>query len=856
MIYFEVEFAVFQNWGAKMKSRIPTLFRWGAIALMVGTLGACGSSNDSTPTAPVVPVVPAAPAAIVTPPTAEAVAAAAVASSETCSLCHAGSTPLARSGPGHQADFDQLYQNGVYKITAINYSFASPTSTLSFTMTKNGAPFDCTTLKAGAGTTADPGSSLGSYWAAYDAATNTFSSAVTPAYLSLAGTKAYLGAGVCTMTKTFTAAADIAAAASIATSDGIIQVYGADEILEKNSAKHMSKARYPFAGLLRLGATMGAPVAPFASAANVSGCENCHTVPFNKHAYIPGTVDDVTPGAAAGTTQQFYVCKGCHSDARTGGHAFWQLLKEAKDADPATPEGAALRARAVAVNGGEALTAAEKTKYAYKAKLMNDVHMSHAMEFAYPQSMRNCVTCHAGKLGETAGNIFLAANFKAETCISCHGVEGITAKMKAASYNHSSFVTDEATLRAATCSVCHDGSAAPKFSKVHNGGYDWKIYTDTGVRFSTSLLVSIDSATLDASTNVLDVKFSASGTAGGYSATDIVPTVVVGLYGYNTKDFIVQAHGSDADGNRLLEYKFGGTNPRFTEVATAAAGSWEVKVDLSAWKDMIADGTIKRAEIAVLPEVGHKTKTEVARGGAVVPVPLGLDAPSKTFDLAANAFDPTFTTGDIINVQTVGQGGGTATKGCNTCHDQLATTFHSGIRGGNVKVCRLCHTKSNAGGHLELQSRSIDSYVHAIHSFQIFDIGDIDFADTFEAMEYTHHTETYFPRFGLGNGATDCESCHKAGMYGTPDQSKSLPGLLSATDTLKGKTRNIGAFPSYVTGPGATACGGCHRAQKIVEDDAGGLTTIFQHWKGQGYLIENVATLWDATVAKVMATFK
>ena len=29
---------------------------------------------------------------------------------------------------------------------------------------------------------------------------------------------------------------------------------------------------------------------------------------------------------------------------------------------------------------------------------MNDTHMSHAMEFPYPLSMSNCVTCHEGKL--------------------------------------------------------------------------------------------------------------------------------------------------------------------------------------------------------------------------------------------------------------------------------------------------------------------------------------------------------------------------------------------------------------------------------------------------------------------------
>lgn len=840
--------------------KISTLVQWGAAALMVGTLAACGGGGGSdTTTTPVTPPA-ATPTPIVVTPTAAAVTEAATASSETCSLCHSGTTPLARSGPGHQTDYNQLYQNGVYKVTGLSFAqgtttTAGDTSTVSFTMTKSGAAFDCTKLAAGAGTTAAPGSTIGSYWAAYDSATNTF-----PSDLSLMPTTSGTSAngtmtgnattGLCTLTKTFTAAADIATLGTITTAmaktagDGIITLYGADEIIEKNSAKHMNKSRYPFAGVLRVGSVMGAAAAPFTTAANVSGCENCHTVPFNKHAYIPGTVDDNTPGST-GTTQQFYVCKGCHYDARDGHDAFWQLLKEAKDADKTTAEGKALRDRAVAVNGGAALTADESAKYAYKAKLMNDVHMSHNMEFAYPQSMRNCVTCHAGKLDETTG-IFKTANFKPETCISCHGVAGITAKMKAASYNHSSFVVDTATLKATTCSVCHDGGAAPKFSKLHTGGYDPKIYASDGTRYSTSFVFNSSTVTFDAATNVLDVKFSATGTVGSLKASSIVPTVMVGLYGYGTKDFIVAAHGSDSDGNRLLEYKFGGTNPRFTEVATGVAGSWEVKVDLSAWKDMIADGTIKRAELAVLPELKDASGTV-----------LGLDAPSETFDLVQNKVI-TDTVGDLINVQTKAQGGTATspTKGCNSCHDQLATTFHSGIRGGNVKVCRLCHVKSSGGSHLEMQSRSIDSYVHAIHSFQYFDTKNVDFADSFDAMEYTAHTETYFPRFGLGDGATDCESCHKAGTYDVPDQSKSLPALLSGSDTIKGKTRNIGTFPAYVTGPAATACGGCHRAQMIVEDNGGGLTTLFQHWKGQGYLLENIDTLWNATVAKVMATFK
>ena len=72
--------------------------------------------------------------------------------------------------------------------------------------------------------------------------------------------------------------------------------------------------------------------------------------------------------------------------------------------------------------------------------------------------------------------------------------------------------------------------------------------------------------------------------------------------------------------------------------------------------------------------------------------------------------------------------------GCNNCHDALADTFHSPDRGGNIVVCRLCHITKDAGSHLEMQSRSIDSYAHGIHSFQPFDIGDIDFTDPVEAM--------------------------------------------------------------------------------------------------------------------------
>ena len=314
------------------------------------------------------------------------------------------------------------------------------------------------------------------------------------------------------------------------------------------------------------------------------------------------------------------------------------------------------------------------------------------------------------------------------------------------------------------------------------------------------------------------------------------------MYGWDTKDYIIGPHerlfDDNADGTidrndgRALEYGVGEEHPRFTTVS-AAGGSWEVTADLSAWADLIADGTVKRVEIGVMPAL------ENADG-----VALALNAPSRTFDLGANAFADDFYS-PIVKVA----------DGCNNCHEALATTFHSPNRGGNIVVCRMCHITKSGGSHLEMQSRSIDSYVHAIHSFQAFDIGDIDFADPVQAMHYEHHIEFPYPKHGI----TDCESCHTADTNNVPDQSKSLPGLLSASDPINGWDRNIGDVPVYVTGPASRACGGCHRAVMIKEDEAGELTLFNLHTKQGGYLIEggeDPSSTLGTVIDEIMAIFK
>jgi len=488
------------------------------------------------------------------------------------------------------------------------------------------------------------------------------------------------------------------------------------------------------------------------------------------------------------------------------------------------------------------MTPAELAKYAYKTRLMNDVHMSHAMEFEYPQSMANCATCHAGKLG----TILTDANFTMETCKSCHAVTGPgqgSAKSEKPQPSIEQIWTDLGfnfgfhTIDSTCNSVaCHaTGGSGKVFSAIHTG-YDKKIYaTDNGVKYSAAIVVTIDNASF--ANNMLTFGFHATGTAGGLAATDIAPTVLVGLYGYDTKDYIVGPHERTIDSDRDLEYAVGAPHPRYTTVSSGG-GSWVVRADLSTWAGLIDNGAVKRVEIAVMPTL---RSAALPAGDNIV----ALNAPSRTFSLVSNAFVSNYFqgTGAIVSVA----------AGCNNCHDALATTFHTADRGGNIVVCRLCHITKAGGSHLEMQSRSIDSYAHSIHTFQPFDIQTVNFDNAVASMYYDLKVESQYPTYDRRN----CISCHNAGKFNVPDQAKSLPGILSSSrDTNATLTRTIFGIPSYVSGPASRACGGCHRAVLIKEDAGSELASFNQHTKDGGYLLEpgNVTTL-VATINEILPMF-
>ena len=669
---------------------------------------------------------------------------------EYCTSCHEYDAFM------HQASYNQLYQDGIIEVTNLAYAYSDTiaSSIVTFEMTKFGNAFDC--LDA---------DSLGIYFSSYNGTT------FDVGRLDIEGTVAYNDTtNVCTAT---------AASADLSAEDGIIVVYGRDETVASIPGTRVAQAKYPFAAVEVLGDV------DYASPANVSGCEKCHTVPFLKHGYIYANVGD--PGL------DFYTCKACHLDEGEGGHFVWQLLVNDPNLIITLEE-----------EYGEdweelAYAAGDLDDYAYKTKLMNDVHMSHAMEFPYPQSMSNCATCHTGPEGDNLAAITDPANFVLETCKSCHPLyddpdnimeaPGLWAVAPTAAgiFDHTTY--DDTTV----CTSCHSGGATPSFAEIHTG-YDPVIYTDenNGTKYADVISVSIDSATYNG--DDITIQFTVDDAAyGGSLAVTVEPyRVYVGLYGQATKDFRATANvrSGSADIN-----------------TTANPGTWEATVDVSEWDYLVGMGN-ERAEIGVM--------VEAEAGGETVAV----NAVSRTFNLNGNNF--VASPAAIVSVE----------DGCNNCHDALGTTFHSPARGGSVVVCRLCHVSITPGSHLELQSRSIDSYVHAIHSFQPFDIGNIDFEDPLEELHYEHHIGFVYPVFGL----TNCESCHEPGMYDVPDQYGSMPGVLSGSDDVEGRDIDV---PESVTGPAARACGACHKVGYLNHGDAAGLADLNQHFENYGYLWEN-----------------
>jgi len=731
---------------------------------------------------------------------------------ESCATCHNGDVQF--DGPAHQAEYDKYTDTSDIVLDITSVTTTGTTGNYTNTMVFTVMHADGTTaydLTPAAFITTFP--RIVFYRGNYVTGTG-FNTALQSAVTVNASNLTNNGGGQYTVVNT-------ASSANLQAQSYVIGIIGKD-LISFGDVKSTQVAPYSdiaIAAYTTVDGMTGESVTGLTSTANVAGCQQCHGTPYKKHGYINAQVSGLP---------DFVTCKVCHADTRDGSHASWQLLYD----DPA----------AYAAQDG-VTTPAQNTKYAYKSTVMADVHMSHNMEFAYPQSMANCVTCHKGKLDRILDN----DNFVISTCQSCHAIDNLNAKAKAKYPTHPTL-----SVSSAACNTgCHQDNSGIEFNKIHTG-YNSAIYKSTSttdlnalVKYADAISISFGTITYNSTAKTLTFEFTLADSSNVADMQTVVPTVIISGYGYNTKNFLLSGH-TDTDPSttvtkRLAEGALSTTTApvNFSNISnptkTAASTSWKATYDMSAfdYTGLVTSGAISKIEIGVMPKV-------VDADGNVV----AASADSTTFNLSTNAVVANYYQGTSEVIPAAN---------CNKCHEQLATTFHRPAYGGKITVCRMCHTPASGGSHLEMQSRSIDSYVHAIHSFQAFDTKNIDWTDDVEALEYEHHIESTYPNFTIMN----CESCHEEGTYDVPDQSKSLPGVLSASYTWKeGKDRSIGTVASAVTGPASRACGSCHRSHYINEDEAGDLANLNSHVASFGYYVTSATGVFDSVVSQVMALFK
>ncbi|BDG09227.1 multiheme c-type cytochrome [Anaeromyxobacter paludicola] len=766
---------------------------------------------------------------------------------ESCAKCHAaaGTTGI-NNGADHQALYNKFAHptNATLNasIVSVSTNTTSQVATVTFTLTKNGQPYTGDVTKLGQKTV---------YAARFDRATGK-----VVEYFSLSKLAPTATPGTFTAKNNATPApatppvTPVLATFAPEASDAFVYAYFAENPTLWPNLKNYKIYGNVTSAAMTFKATGQTDPWTYTSTANVAGCQKCHPTPYMKHGYRAAVVAGLP---------DFMACKACHADTRVGEDFIFQLTYD--------------NFPWIAANG-ENYTPAIEAQYAYNASVMNDTHMAHSGEIKYPQEMSNCVVCHEGNLATITAD----QNFNGKVCKSCHPTtspvdaaapsfanvtDGAKLGQKLAyhNFNWQNGTVLEGTAPNQTelaCTACHSdsakdvncdanynctvdqtsgaidgkgpfmyGSYVPLFKDIHSG-LNKAIYAADGSRYSASMQTTV--GTTSFASNKLTLAFSVSNVP---SNVTIKPTVTASLYGYDTKDFVVSGHSSQfSDKTPNLEFSegaclrgTGGTTGvpckpsntarlNVTPLAAAGNSNWTVTIDLSTWATKLSDGSVKRIEVGFLPDA--TLVTGVAPN--TVSTSIAISGLAVTYDLGAGA----------VVQDTVGKGANAIVDAakCNNCHDALGTTFHSPSYGSaGVVGCRLCHFVGTGGSHLEMQSRSIDSYVHSIHSFQAFDIANVNFADPVAALEYEDHITATYPMFTTLN----CESCHTAGSYGVPDQKKSMPGIQSASASITGKTRAINGVPSVVTGPASRACGGCHRAELIKEDAAGALNAFDDH---------------------------
>ncbi|MCD8554468.1 hypothetical protein [Seleniivibrio sp.] len=483
--------------------------------------------------------------------------------------------------------------------------------------------------------------------------------------------------------------------------------------------------------------------------------------------------------------------------------------------------------------------------------LVHGIHNSHEMgedgfewdtdefiKIGYPQSMANCVTCHNSTPRYTA--VTNTSYFTYDTCMTCHSGWDSFGDAVVPSFHNSMTAANTDPTSCNDSNTCHGGAAPDRtFSDLHG---------ELEKQRSTDVAYSIDSITFNADKSTT-VVWGAFHDTDGDGVKDVDETVIDVSKAAATTDgdlLFLQTYKerivdglAKSDGVRILVGYYGqGSDDvvvydEVTSDTIKTAGTDATKSGYTTY----AGGVATTKVVPTAANLTNLTKYNVSKGiVGIIGIPWKFNEDDDTYsNVYVKSVTSQFNT-DNTAANTAAAARKAVidyTQGCYDCHgekvgiaihgfDEPSAEAHgfdepsAEARGytaiGNVDACRICHVPSVAAGHYPQQSRSIDSYLHAIH------VGQPTFAS------YGSHTIEY------PQNIANCQKCHVAGAYEVPDQTKSLGGIVAASEG--GTTADQAVY-----GPAAVACGGCHKGAAIAAGNSGEVASLNTHFKTFGYKV-------------------
>lgn len=445
-------------------------------------------------------------------------------------------------------------------------------------------------------------------------------------------------------------------------------------------------------------------------------------------------------------------------------------------------------------------------------------------EVGFPQDLRNCTKCHsAANVSTPQGDNWKTRPTK-EACLTCHANgAGSDWNTRHTVFNNGA---DPKAMSNAQCAGCHKAGTNLSAERVH-----WNQNEENAARYK----MNIESASYDAATRLVTVRYFLSDPTNGNAAYDLVTSECTGTSPptcANTTRF----------GNLRLYLAYqnlAGQLPAVTEFSAYNNGGNSANV--YAYKGINDGHNHYTAQIAVPPD----TAKAIAAGTARI-VTLGQVKEPKLQVKWATDPRPEVVPREIVNTVVQHTYHDVALTGaviprrvvvsnekCNACHGALGTTsgsntlanaFHGGAR-NTVEACVLCHDPNRASSTLMTNGLDLnESYqfkrmIHGIHGNSkrtypfthgnaVVDAFGKDGLSLTGGPPLAPDVENYAAEVAWPGVGLNCNACHVDNSY------KSDKGTLGSV--VKKPTGVTDPMQWLVISPKAATCTACHDSPKAI----------------------------------------